>query len=85
MFFCTLQNISVFRVGIELGVTNSNIPMADFAITLNRTLTPSVSPLGEWVETDVKDFLKVLMKIFTTHIADVKYRISKTFRLLFEQ
>jgi hypothetical protein len=42
MLFYTLQNISVFRVGTESGVTASNIQMGDFAIALNRILTPAV-------------------------------------------
>jgi hypothetical protein len=46
MLFCTPQNILVFRVGIELGVTANNIPKADFAIALNRILTPPVPSTG---------------------------------------
>jgi hypothetical protein len=58
MLFCTPQNISVFRVGIELGVTASNIPMADFAIALNRILTPAVPPYGNGSKLTSKIFLK---------------------------
>ncbi len=38
-----------------------------------------------WAENDFKDFLKVLMEIFTMHTARIKYKISKKFRLLVDQ
>ncbi len=56
MLFCTPQNISVFLIGIELGVTASNIPMAGFDIARNRMLTSPVSLYG--------DGLKLTGKIF---------------------
>ncbi len=44
MLFCAPQNISIFYVGIELCLNDSNIPMSDFAIALNRILTPALPP-----------------------------------------
>jgi hypothetical protein len=39
MFLCDPQNISVFCVGIKLGVTPGEIPKVDFATAHNRVLT----------------------------------------------
>jgi hypothetical protein len=36
MPFCSPQNISVFHVGIKLGVTSHGIPKVDFAIAFYR-------------------------------------------------
>ena len=48
MLFNTPQNISIFRIGIELGVIVNHILIANF--DLSRT------PLRQWVETDLKIF-----------------------------
>ncbi len=45
MPLCGTENISVFSVGIKLGVTPNYISIADFATALNRIL---VIPVGEY-------------------------------------
>jgi hypothetical protein len=39
MLLCGPQNIWIFRTGIKLGVTPSDIPKVDFAPALNQILT----------------------------------------------
>jgi hypothetical protein len=59
MPFCSPKNISVFRVGIKLGVTPSDIPKVDFATALNRISTHTRTPYRgarAWIENDFKDF-----------------------------
>ena len=44
MAFCCPQNISIFRVGIKVGVILNDISKVDFATALNRILTDTRIP-----------------------------------------
>ena len=56
MLFRGSQNISLFHVGIKLGVTPCNIPKVDFALALNRILTTAVPPYGSGSKMTLKIF-----------------------------
>ena len=44
MPLCGPKNISVFRVGMKLGVTPSDMPKVNFTTALNRILTNTRTP-----------------------------------------
>jgi len=45
MSICDPQNISVFRVEINLEVTSNETPKVDFVIAFNRILIRTCTPL----------------------------------------
>ena len=47
MIFCGIQNISVFHVRIELGVTSSDIQKVTFPTDLIRISTHTCIPLQQ--------------------------------------
>jgi hypothetical protein len=47
MLNCGPEKIPIFRIGLQLGVTPSDIPKIGFAIVLNWISTYSRSPYGD--------------------------------------
>ncbi len=52
-------------------MTPSDIPKVGFARAYNRILTPTRTPLRTWTKNELEDFFKILMKIYSIHIAHI--------------